>query len=129
MRRAARLIGALSAALVLAACTGTPAPSRTPAAGPPSFPRVAGDVIARAEPVPGDWTMRVRVADAAAAYRRARDLLTRGGYRLTDDVPADDGGGGQACTTAWCVTFAALTPPGGAPVVDYEVFHSSGVVG
>lgn len=129
MPRWPALIGASCAVLALSACTGTPPPHPTSTGGPPAFPRVAGRVVAREEPAPGDWTLRVQVPDPAAAYRRARDLLSRAGYRITNDAPARDGGNGQACTTAWCVTFTAVTPPGGGPVVDYEVFHSSGVAG
>ena len=67
--------------------------------------------------------------DAVAGYREARALLTRHGFQLTSDEPEHDGGSGQACTTALCVSFDALTRPGSKPAVEYEVFHSTGMTG
>lgn len=130
MRRPVLIAAAAVALLPLASCAQTPAPVGTPsAAGPPAFPRVAGAVVSQSEPDRGDWLLAVRVADPAAAYREARTLLTRGGFQITNDAPAEDGGNGQACTTRLCVSFTAVTHPGERPTVDYEVFHSSGVVG
>jgi hypothetical protein len=120
-----------AAVLLLAGCTaasGTVTTSSSPA-GPPAFPRISGTVVATAEPVAGDWTVKVRVADPASAYRAARALLTRHGFQLTSDEPVQDGGSGQACTTAICVSFDALTRPGERPAVEYEVFHSTGMAG
>jgi hypothetical protein len=116
------------AVLALAGCTAAPAPvASTTAAGPPAFPRIPGTVVSTAEPVVGDWTVKVRVGDAASAYRAARTLLTQHGFQLTSDEPVEDGGTGQACTTALCVSFDALTRPGAEPAVEYEVFHSTGM--
>lgn len=131
MRRSLLLVGVAAAVLALSGCVDRPEPSpaSASASGPPPFPRVPGDVVAQAERVPGDWTVRVRVSDAATAYARARALLVRSGYHVTNDAPARDGGNGQACTTAWCVTFTASTSTDDGPSVDYEVFHSSGVAG
>jgi hypothetical protein len=116
--------------LALAGCAAPPppvAPSRTP--GPPSFPRIAGTVLSTVQSVPGDWVVTVRVADPPSAYREARALLTAHSYRLTLDEPVVDGGNGQACTTDLCVGFSALTRPQLGRTLQYEVFHSTGVVG
>ncbi len=95
----------------------------------PSFPRIAGRVLSTTESVPGDWVVTVRVADPPTAYREARSLLVEHGYELTLDEPVVDGGNGQACTTRLCVGFSALTRPQIGRTVQYEVFHSTGVVG
>lgn len=129
--RTARLVLASTAiVLALAGCTAAPRPvaSSTPA-GPPAFPRIAGTVLSSVQSVPGDWVVTVRVADPPAAYRAARSLLTAHGYRLTLDEPVVDGGNGQACTTALCVGFSALDRPAVGRTLQYEVFHSTGVVG
>ncbi|MGN6444446.1 hypothetical protein [Amnibacterium sp.] len=128
MRRVAVLIGCCLP-LLLTACTAASSAPRTTPAGPPVFPRVAGRVLSTTEAAPGDWVIRVRVADPVTAYERARALLTAKGYQLTNDEQAADGGQGQACSTALCVTFSALVRPGTGPVVEYEAFHSTGVVG
>jgi hypothetical protein len=130
MRRPALLLIAASAVLTLAACTQPEAtPPTSSASGLPSFPRVAGPVLSQSEPNPGDWLLAVKVTDTAAAYREARSLLSKAGFQITNDAPASDGGNGQACTTALCVSFTAVTHPGRPSTVDYEVFHSTGVVG
>jgi hypothetical protein len=124
---------ALAACAVVVALTGcsTTAPPVAPSTstGPPSFPRIAGTVLSTVQPVRGDWVVTVRVADPPAAYREARTLLTAHGYQLTLDEPVVDGGNGQACTTQLCVGFSALTRPGVGRTLQYEVFHSTGVVG
>jgi hypothetical protein len=130
MRRSPLVLVTASALLSLTACAQSPTPSPSPSAsGPPAFPRVAGEVVSQSEPNPGDWLLAVRVADPAAAYREARSLLTEAGFQVTNDAPSGDGGNGQACTTRLCVSFTAVTHPGQRPTVDYEVFHSTGVVG
>lgn len=128
MRRSVPALIAGLGLLALTACAETPAPDRS-AAGPPAFPQVAGTVVSRSEPNPGDWLVAVRVTDPAAAYREARTLLTRAGFEMTNDAPAVDGGNGQACTTRLCVSFTALQHPGSASTVEYEVFHSTGMSG
>ena len=129
--RSSPLVLALAAVtVVLAGCSGAPQPVATStAAGPPAFPRIAGTVLSTTQSVPGDWVVTVRVTDPPAAYRLARSLLTADGYQLTLDEPVVDGGNGQACTTALCVGFSALKRPGFGDSVQYEVFHSTGVVG
>lgn len=128
MRRLPVLVGC-ALLLPLAGCAASSPVTHATASGPPAFPRVPGTVLAEAQAAPGDWTLRVRVTDAVAAYARARALLTAKGYQLTSDEPVSDGGHGQACTTVLCVSFAALTEPGEGPVVEYEAFHSTGLVG
>jgi hypothetical protein len=125
-------LGLAAALLVttLTACGAAPSPTpSTPSPAPPPFPRVEGAVLSTSEPVPGDWRVLIRVSDPQAAYARARDLLTAGGYDLTNDQPASDGGSGQACTSTRCVTFGALVEPDGGAAVEYEVFANSGVAG
>lgn len=133
-RRRVRVVSLLAVCcavgLLLAACSASPAPAPTrSAAGPPAFPRIAGTVVSTTESVPGDWVVTLRVADPPSAYRQARALLTARGFQLTLDEPVVDGGNGQACTTALCVGFSALSRPGVGPSIQYEVFHSTGVVG
>jgi hypothetical protein len=123
-------LAALLLVVTLTACGTAPAPTpSSPSPAPPAFPRVEGAVLSTSEPVPGDWRVRIRVPDAGTAYARARDLLTAGGYHLTNDQPASDGGSGQACTSARCVTFGALVEPDGGAAVEYEVFPNTGVAG
>jgi hypothetical protein len=130
MRRPAVLVVAALIALALAGCAETPvATPSSSSSGPPSFPRVTGTVVSQSEPTRGDWLISVQVADAATAYGEAKRLLTAKGFQVTNDAPASDGGNGQACTTRLCVSFTALAHPGQGPTVDYEVFHSTGVVG
>jgi hypothetical protein len=122
-------LGAL--VLLLAGCTAT-TPTQVPrssSAAVPAFPRIDGAVLSTSQPVAGDWVVRVQVREPGAAYLRARSLLTAHGYRLTSDETDQDGGHGQACTTALCVSFA--TSGGGASggTLDYEVFHSTGMAG
>lgn len=130
VRTAPLTLAALAVAVALAGCSTVQQPVATStAAGPPSFPRIAGTVLSTDQSSPGDWVVTVRVADAPTAYRQARDLLTAKGYQLTLDEPVVDGGNGQACTTAVCVGFSALDRPSVGTTVEYEVFHSTGVVG
>ena len=130
MRIAPLALAAGAVLLALAGCTATAPPvAVTTPTGPPPFPRIAGTVLSTVQSVPGDWVVTVRVADPPAAYREARGLLTAHGYRLTLDEPVVDGGNGQACTTELCVGFSALTRPGVGRTLQYEVFHSTGVVG
>jgi hypothetical protein len=120
--------------LLAATLAGCAAPSSmvesSPPPSPPAFPRIEGAVLSTAEPVAGDWTTQVSVSDdAPTAYRAARRLLVEGGYDLTNDEPFVDGGSGQACTSALCVTFSSLATPSGGATVDYEVFPNTGVAG
>lgn len=114
--------------LLLAGCTATAPAPRPATTAVPAFPRIDGAVVSTSRPVAGDWVVRVRVSDPGAAYRRARSLLTAHGYRLTSDETDPDGGHGQACTTALCVSFATSGAGSGA-TLDYEVFHSTGMAG
>jgi hypothetical protein len=127
MRTAPLVAGLVAALVALSGCAESPAPVET--ATPPAFPRIAGTVAWSQRSASGDWHVRVEVPDGATAYARARRLLTAHGYRLTNDEPAADGGAGQACTTALCVSFSATTRSGAGASVEYEVFHSTGMTG
>lgn len=129
VRRRAIAVGASALLLALTACAEPGAPHGTATSGPPPFPRVPGTVLASSSPVRGDWRLTVRVEGLVAAYDDARSRLVAAGYRLTDDEPDADGGTGQACTTALCVSFSVLDDPELGPSVAYETFHSTGMSG
>ena len=127
MRTAPLVAGLVAALVALTGCAGSPAP--VDRATPPAFPRIGGTVVSSVRSASGDWHVRVEVPDGATAYATARRLLTAHGYQLTNDEPAADGGAGQACTTALCVSFSAVARSGASASVEYEVFHSTGMTG
>lgn len=124
------VVGALLVVFVMTGCSA-PAPAASPASATPtsrpSFPAVPGRVLDESQG-DGVWQVRLRVGDAEAGYRAARQRLLDGGYQLTKDREGTGGGDGQACIPRLCVGFSATEDPGsGLQSVAYEVFHPVGI--